>query len=52
MFDEEGLGQYGTEAARACQSDEGGDEMDEKDDEIAHVRMVARSSKPSQFRAN
>ena len=52
MFDEEGLGQDGTDAARACQSGEGGDEMDEKDDEMAHVRMVARRSKPSQFRAN
>jgi len=29
-FDEGGLGHYGTVAARARKSDEGGDEMDEK----------------------
>ena len=52
MFDEEGFGHYGTSAAGACQSDEGGDDMDEKDNEIAHVRMVATSSKPSQFPAD
>jgi len=43
MFDEEGLGNYGTDAARLCQSGEGGDEVDEKDHEIAHSRMVARN---------
>jgi len=30
MFDEDGLGNYGTEAARPRLSGEGGDEMDEK----------------------
>ena len=43
MFDEEGLGNYATDAARLCQSGEGGDEVDEKDHEIAHSRMVARN---------
>ena len=43
MFDEEGLGHYGTDAARARKSDEGRDEMDEKDRKIAHFRMVARN---------
>jgi len=36
MFDEEGLGKYGTDAARLRQSDDGGDEVDEQDHEIAH----------------
>jgi hypothetical protein len=43
MLDEDGLGHYGTDAARACKSDQGGDEMDEKDRKIAHFRMVARN---------
>ena len=36
MFDEEGLGNYGTDAARTGKSDEGCDEVDENDREIAH----------------
>ena len=43
MFDEEGLGNYGTDAPRARKSDEGRDEMDEKDRKIAHFRMAARN---------
>jgi hypothetical protein len=43
MFDEEGLGNYGTDAARARQSSDGREEMDEKDRKIAHFRMVARN---------
>ena len=35
MFDEHGLGNYGTDAARPRQSGDGRDEMDEKDHEIA-----------------
>ena len=34
---EDGLGNYGTDAARTRKSDEGSDEMDEKDHEIAHA---------------
>jgi hypothetical protein len=41
MFDEEGLSKYGTDAPRTGKSDEGCDEMDEKDDEIAHFRILA-----------
>jgi hypothetical protein len=52
MFDEDGLSNYGTDAARTGQSDDGGDEMDEKDQEIAHFRMVARNSKLAELRAN
>jgi hypothetical protein len=45
MFDEDGLGNYGTDAARTRKSGDGREEMDEKDHEIAHFRMVARSPK-------
>jgi hypothetical protein len=43
MFDEDGLGNYRTDAARLRQSGDGGDEVDENDHEIAHFRMVARN---------
>ena len=43
MFDEEGLSNYGTDAARTRQSGEGGDEMDEKDQEITHFCMILRN---------
>jgi hypothetical protein len=43
MFEEDGLGKYGTDAARTRQSGEGGDEMDEKDQEITHFCMILRN---------
>ena len=52
MLDEEGLSNYGTDAARACQTGDGREEVNEKGQEIAHFRMVAISSKLSEFRAN
>ncbi len=52
MFDENGLGNYGTDAARTRKSGDGRDEMDEKDHEIAHFLIVARNSKLAEFRAN
>ena len=51
MLDEDGLGNYGTDAARPRKSGDGDEEMDEKDDEIAHVRMVAGDGKLAEFRA-
>jgi len=42
MFDEDGLGNYGTDAARTRKSGDGRDEMDEKDHEIARWKMMAR----------
>jgi hypothetical protein len=45
MFDEDGLGNYRTEAARPRQSGEGGDEMDEKYQEIAHVQHGSKKLK-------
>ena len=51
-FEEEGLGQNGTDAARACQSGDGGDQMDEKGHEMAHSPKAAGRSRPSQFQAD
>jgi len=45
MFDEDGLGNYGTEAARPRQPGEGGDEMDEKYQEITHVQHGSKKLK-------
>ena len=43
MFDEDGLGNSGTDAAATWKSGEGVEEVDEKDHEIAHIRIVARN---------
>ncbi len=45
MFDENGLGNYGTDAARTRQAGDGSEEIDEKDQEIAHCRIVTRNRK-------
>ena len=45
MFDQDGLGNYVTDAPRSGKPDNGRDEMDEKDQEIAHCRIVARKPK-------
>ena len=42
-LDQNGLGDHRTDAARTQESGDGRDEMDEKDREIAHIRMVARN---------
>ena len=52
MFDEDGLGNYGTDPARTRKSGDGREEMDEKDHEIAHLRIIARNRKLAEFRAN
>ena len=52
MFDEDGLGNYGTDPARTRKSGDGREEMDEKDHEIAHIRIIARNRKLAEFRAN
>ena len=51
MFEEHGLGYYGAEAAASCKTGGGREEMDEKDHEIAHFRIVARNRKLAEFRA-
>jgi hypothetical protein len=52
MFDEDGLGNYGTDPAPTRKSGDGREEMDEKDHEIAHIGIIARNRKPADFRAN
>ena len=50
MFDQDGLGHDGTDAALTRKSDDGRKEMDEKDHEIAHFRIVARNRKLAALR--
>ena len=52
MLDEDGLGNYGTDAAGTRKSGDGREEMDEKDHEIAHTRIIARNRKLAEFQAN
>jgi hypothetical protein len=52
MFDENGLGNYRTDAAWTRQSGGDREEMDEKDHEIAHSCMVARNRELAEFRTN
>ena len=52
MFDEDGLGNYGTDPAWTRKSSDGREEMDEKDHEIAHIRIIARNRKLAESRAN
>jgi len=52
MFDEEGLGKYGTDAARLRQSGERGEEVDENDHEIAHFRILATKPEVADFRTD
>ena len=47
-----GLRDYGAAAAATCKSGDGGEEMDEKNHEIAHIRIAARNWKLAEFRAN
>jgi hypothetical protein len=41
MFDEHRLGNDGTEASWPCQPDYGDDQMNEKDDDVAHPGMLS-----------
>jgi hypothetical protein len=44
MFDEHRLGNDGTEAARSDQSDQGDNQMNENDDDVAHPRNPTKAS--------
>jgi len=46
MFEEQRLGNDATEASRPCKPDDAGNQMKEKDDDIAHPGMV---SKPKNY---
>ena len=42
LFDENGLGYYRTDAARAQEPGKRGDDMDENDDEIAYFIIITK----------
>jgi len=42
LLDENGFGDYGTEAARTQESDKSSNDMNEEDDEIAHFLIVTK----------
>jgi hypothetical protein len=46
MLDENGLGDHRTDAAWTQESGKSSHDMDEKDDEIAHLSILARTAKP------
>ena len=52
MFDENGFGDHGTDAARARESGERSDDMNEKDDEMAHCSILARTANAGNYGAN
>src|SRR5215472_242975 len=45
MFDEQRLGNDGTEASGPCKPDDGDNQMKEKDEDIAHPGMVSKPEK-------
>jgi hypothetical protein len=49
MFDEHRLGNDGTKTARPCEPDDGDDQMDETNDDIAHPGRVSKPEKTSEF---
>ena len=42
MLDENGLGDYGADAARTQEPGKGNDDMDEKDDKITHPLIITK----------
>ena len=42
LFDEDGLGDYGTKAARTHEPNKRDDNMDEENDEIAHFLIITK----------
>ena len=51
MLDENGLGDHGTEAARAKKPGDRNDDMKEKHDEMAHHSIVARTANAGNYGA-
>jgi hypothetical protein len=45
MFEEQRLGNDGTESSRPCKLDDGDNQMKEKDDDIAQPCMVSKPEK-------
>ena len=46
MPDQHGFGDDGTESARPCQPDQCDDQMNEKDEEVAHSGNGIKASRP------
>jgi hypothetical protein len=44
LLDENGLGDHRADAARTQESGKSSDDMDEKDDEVAHVNILAETA--------
>jgi hypothetical protein len=44
LLDKNGLGDHRTDAARTPESGKRSEDMDEKDDEIAHLSIIARTA--------
>jgi hypothetical protein len=49
LLDENGLGDDGTDSARTQKSNERSDDMNEEDDEIAHLTILARTANPQEL---
>jgi hypothetical protein len=52
LLDENGFGDYRTDAARTQESGTSNDDVDEKDDEIAHLGILARMANTRNCPAN
>ena len=52
LLDENRLGDHRTDAARTPESGKSSDDMDEKDDEIALLNMLARTANPRNYAVN
>ena len=46
LLDKNGLGDHRTDAARTPESGKSSEDMDEKDDEIAHPSILSRTANP------
>jgi hypothetical protein len=42
MFDENGLGDHGSDSSRSAESEKRDDDMNKKDDEITHLGIVTK----------
>ena len=52
LLDENGLSDHRTDAARTQESGKSSHDMDEKDDELAHLSILARTANPRNCAAN
>jgi hypothetical protein len=52
LFDENGLGDDRTDAARTQEAGERSDDMDEKNEEIGHLSILARTAIPQELWIN